>query len=100
MNIIKHIIVIIGCLLIGYIVYELIKKYIRYKKYSKKGVLKSMAKTKQARAELLSVCGEHVKNVLLEEGTDWLTDINSFGINAKRIKEKIEKAALKDGLKK
>lgn len=65
-------------------------------KYTKIGVLERMNEVKSARLQLLFVCGEHVRSILLEAGTDWLDDIHSFGETAPSIMEKLSEIAFKD----
>ena len=46
--------------------------------------------------QLLSVCGEHVRSILLGAGTEWLDDIDSFGKTAPSIMQKLSETAFKD----
>ena len=48
-------------------------------KYTVIGVMERINELKSARMQLLSICGDHVRSTLLEAGTDWLDDIDSFG---------------------
>jgi hypothetical protein len=65
-------------------------------KYTKIGVLERMNEVKSARLQLLSVCGEHVRSILLEEGVEWLDDIQSFAQKAPSIMQKLSETAYKD----
>lgn len=51
---------------------------------------------KGARLQLLSVCGEHVRSILLENGDEWLNDIHSFVKTAPSIMQKLSETAFKD----
>jgi hypothetical protein len=66
------------------------------KKYTEIGVLERMNEVKSARLQLLSVCGEHVRNILLDAGSDWLNDIDSFGTTAPLIEQRLSEEAFKD----
>jgi hypothetical protein len=65
-------------------------------KYTEAGVWERINEIKSARLQLLLVCGEHVRSMLLEEGTDWLDDIHSFGKKAPSIMDKLSEAEYKD----
>ena len=67
-------------------------------KYTETKVKEEITETSLAKTQLLRVCGKNVRKALQEEGNSWLNtdNINIFGANAERIKEKIEKAAIKD----
>ncbi len=65
-------------------------------KYSKIGVLERINEVKSARLQLLSVCGEYVRDTLTKAGTGWLDDIDSFGQTAPTIMEELSKIAHKD----
>lgn len=65
-------------------------------KYTEVGVWERINEVKSARLQLLSVCGEHVRSILLEAGTDWLDDIHLFGKTAPSIMEKLSEIAFKD----
>jgi len=65
-------------------------------KYTKVGVMERINEVKRARLQLLSVCGKHVRSLLLKSGTDWLDDIHSFGETAPSIMEKLSKTEFKD----
>jgi len=66
------------------------------KKYTEVGVMERINEVKSARLQLLSVCGENVRSLLLEEGTEWLNDIHSFGKRAPSIMEKLSETESKD----
>ena len=65
-------------------------------KYSKIGVIERINEVKSARLQLLSVCGEYVRDTLTKAGTGWLDDINLFGQIAPTIMEELSKIAHKD----
>jgi len=65
-------------------------------KYTKVGVLERINEVKSTRLQLLSVCGKHVKSLLLNAGPEWLDDINIFGEIAPSIMEKLAEAEFKD----
>lgn len=65
-------------------------------KYTKVGVIERINEVKSARLQLLSVCGEHVRSILLGEGTEWLDDIDSFGKTAPSIMQKLSETAFRD----
>jgi len=65
-------------------------------KYTLIGVMERMNEVKGARLNLLSVCGEHVRSILLEHGDEWLNNIDSFGKTAPLIDQKLSKTAFKD----
>ena len=65
-------------------------------KYTLIGVMERMNEVKGARLQLLSVCGEHVRSILLEKGDEWLNDIHSFGKTAPSIMQKLSETAFKD----
>ena len=65
-------------------------------KYTEVGVRERLNEVKSARLQLLSVCGEHVRSILLETGTDWLDDINLFGKTAPSIMEKLSTISFMD----
>ncbi len=65
-------------------------------KYTEAGVWERINEIKSARSQLLLVCGENVRSMLLKEGTDWLDDINLFGRRAPSIMEQLDKIAFKD----
>ena len=66
------------------------------KKYTEVGVMERINEVKSARLQLLSVCGENVRSLLLEEGTEWLNDIRSFGKRAPSIMERLSETESKD----
>lgn len=65
-------------------------------KYTEVGVMERINEVKSARLQLLSVCGEHVRSILLGAGADWLDDIHSFGKTAPLIMQKLSETAFKD----
>ena len=65
-------------------------------KYTKVGVLERMNEVKAAQLQLLSLCGNHVRSILLEAGTEWLNDVDSFGKTAPLIVQKLSEEAFKD----
>jgi len=65
-------------------------------KYTEVGVMERINEVKSARLQLLSVCGENVRSLLLEEGTEWLDDIHSFGKRAPSIMERLSETEFKD----
>jgi len=65
-------------------------------KYTKVGVMERINEVKSARLQLLSVCGEHVRSILLGAGTDWLDDIHTFGQTAPSIIQKLSETEFKD----
>jgi hypothetical protein len=65
-------------------------------KYTEVGVWERLNEVKSARMQLLSVCGEHVRAILLEAGTDWLEDMELFGETAPSIIERLSSTAFKD----
>lgn len=65
-------------------------------KYTEIGVKERINEVKSARLQLLSVCGENVRSLLLEEGTEWLNDIHSFGKKAPLILDKLSETEFKD----
>ena len=66
------------------------------RKYTEIGVMERINEVKGARLQVLSVCGEHVRSILLGAGTDWLDDIHSFGRTAPSIMDKLSETAFKD----
>jgi hypothetical protein len=66
------------------------------KRYTEVGVMERINEVKSTRLQLLSVCGEHVRSILLAAGTDWLEDIHSFGKTAPSIMQKLSETAFKD----
>lgn len=66
------------------------------RKYTEAGVMERITEVGRARLQLLSVCGEHVRSLLLESGTDWLNDIDSFSKKAPSIEQKLSEIAFKD----
>lgn len=60
------------------------------------GIIERINEVKSARMQLLSVCGEHVRSILLGAGTEWLDDIDSFGKTAPSIMQKLSETAFKD----
>ena len=65
-------------------------------KYTEAGVMERINEVSGARLQLLSVCGEHVRSLLLELGTEWLDDVHSFGKTAPSIVQKLSEIAFKD----
>jgi hypothetical protein len=65
-------------------------------KYTEVGVWERLNEVQSSRLQLLSVCGEHIRSMLLEAGTDWLEDLDLFGKTAPSIMEKLSKIAFKD----
>jgi len=65
-------------------------------KYTLIGAMERMNEVKGARLHLLSVCGEHVRSILLENGDEWLNDIHSFGKTAPSIMQKLSETAFRD----
>ncbi len=65
-------------------------------KYTEVGVWERLNEVKSARLQLLSVCGEHVRAILLEVGTDWLEDMDLFGKTAPSIMGRLSSIAFKD----
>ena len=65
-------------------------------KYTEVGVMERINEVKSARLQLLSVCGEHVRSILLGAGTEWLDDIDSFGKTAPSIMQKLSETEFKD----
>ena len=63
---------------------------------SEHGEKESMNEVKSARLQLLSVCGEKVRSILLEAGTEWIDDIHSFGKTAPSIMQKLSDTEFKD----
>lgn len=68
------------------------------KRYTDVGVMERINEVRSARLQLLSVCGEHVRSILLEAGTEWLEDIGSFGKAAPSIMQKLSETAFKDSI--
>lgn len=66
------------------------------RKYTKKGVLENMNEVKAAQMQLLSLCGKHVRSILLEAEPEWLNDVDSFGKTAPLIEQKLKETAFKD----
>ena len=66
------------------------------RKYTKVGVLEQMNEVKAKKIKLLSVCGEHVRSILLDAGSDWLNDIESFGKTAPLVEKRLSEEAFKD----
>ncbi len=66
------------------------------RKYTTVGVHEMINEVKSARLQLLSICGDNLRSILLNEGTDWLDDIDKFGSVAPNIIEKLAKNAYKD----
>ena len=65
-------------------------------KYTEAGVMERINEVKGARLQLLSVCGKHVRSLLLEFGTDWLDNIDSFSKKAPSIEQKLSEVEFKD----
>jgi len=65
-------------------------------KYTEVGVVERINEVKSARLQLLSVCGEHVRSILLGAGTEWLDDIDSFGKTAPLITQRLSEMEFKD----
>lgn len=65
-------------------------------KYTEVGVWERLNEVKSARLQLLLVCGEHVRAILLETGTDWLEDMDLFGKTAPSIMDRLSSIAFKD----
>jgi len=66
------------------------------RKYTKVGVLEQMNEVKGRKMQLLSVCGEHVRTIILDAGSDWLNDIYSFGKTAPLIEQRLSEEAFRD----
>jgi|GEM_PF-5400978 len=66
------------------------------RKYTVVGVLEMINEVKSARLQLLSICGENVRSILLKEGADWLDDVDKFGSIAPNIIQKLAENAYKD----
>ena len=69
---------------------------IQKSKFTDVGVFEEITETRRARLRLLSVCGEQIRSLMLEYGTDWLKDINIFVEKAPLVEQKISEIALKD----
>ena len=65
-------------------------------KYTEVGVMERINEVRSARLQLLSVCGEQVRSILLGAGTEWLNDIDSFAKTAPSIMQKLSETAFKD----
>ena len=65
-------------------------------KYTAVGVWERINEVKSARVQLLSVCGEKVRTILIDAGTDWLEDMDLFGKTAQTVMDKISNVAFKD----
>jgi hypothetical protein len=66
------------------------------RKYTKAGVMERITEVGRARLRLLSVCGDSVRSLLLESGTEWLNDIDSFSKKAPSIEQTLSEIASKD----
>jgi len=65
-------------------------------KYTEVGVWERINEVKSARLQLLSVCGKHVRSILIGAGIEWLDDIHSFGKTAPSIMQKLSDTEFKD----
>ena len=66
------------------------------RKYTAVGVREMINEVQSARLQLLSICGENVRSILLKEGADWLDDLDKFGSIAPNIIQKLAENAYKD----
>ena len=66
------------------------------KKYTEVGVWERINEVKSARAQLLLVCGDNIRNILAEAGTEWLNDLHIFSEIAPSLLEQIQEVAHKD----
>ena len=58
--------------------------------------MEQINEVKARKMQLLSVCGEHVRTILLDAGSDWLNDIDSFGQTAPLIEQRLSEEAFRD----
>ncbi|MCJ7618251.1 MAG: hypothetical protein MUO43_17110 [Desulfobacterales bacterium] len=59
-------------------------------------VMKRVNEVRQTRMRLLKVCGQPLRSLLIEAGTEWLNDMDSFMQTAFTIETKLSELALQD----